>query len=297
MQPQRLADLVADRVQRRQRGHRLLKDDRDAPAADRPHLGAVGRQSARGRSAVPSPRGSANRISPWVIWPLRGRMRMIAWLTTDLPEPDSPTSATVERGRTRNDAPLTARINPPGAAKRTCRSRIVEQIAHACPPAIAAKSGYAGRRSRAPPDWPAVAALSSTPRAAAASAARSTSSVEPVDPAVEADRRARRRAARAASSRRAGRAGSSNRRASCGRARPRGSVAASGPTAVTPVAVISIGVTWRSAVRRPKSANSAANPATIAVAAGAERGNRQDRGCRHETGGGAQIVADHRALG
>ena len=54
-----------------------------------------------------------------VITALRGKMRRIVWLTTDFPEPASPTSATDERGRTRNETPVTARINPPGATKRT----------------------------------------------------------------------------------------------------------------------------------------------------------------------------------
>ena len=44
MEAQRLCNLIADRVQRRQRGHRLLKDDRNPAAADRPHLRAVARQ-------------------------------------------------------------------------------------------------------------------------------------------------------------------------------------------------------------------------------------------------------------
>ena len=39
-----LADLIADRVERRERGHRLLENDRDASAADRPHRLAVGLQ-------------------------------------------------------------------------------------------------------------------------------------------------------------------------------------------------------------------------------------------------------------
>jgi hypothetical protein len=43
VQPQRLADLVADGVQRRERAHRLLEDDRDPSAADRAPLRAVGR--------------------------------------------------------------------------------------------------------------------------------------------------------------------------------------------------------------------------------------------------------------
>ena len=42
VQPHRLADLVPDRVQGRERGHRLLEDHRDPAAADRPHRGAVG---------------------------------------------------------------------------------------------------------------------------------------------------------------------------------------------------------------------------------------------------------------
>ena len=44
MQMQRLADLVADRVDRRERGHRLLEDDGDAAAADGAHGAAVARQ-------------------------------------------------------------------------------------------------------------------------------------------------------------------------------------------------------------------------------------------------------------
>ncbi len=44
------------------------------------------------------------------------------WLTTDLPEPDSPTTATVEAGRMRKLTPRTASMKPPGVANRTCRS-------------------------------------------------------------------------------------------------------------------------------------------------------------------------------
>jgi hypothetical protein len=44
VQQQRLADLVADRVQRRQRGHRLLEDHAHAAAAQRADLAAVARQ-------------------------------------------------------------------------------------------------------------------------------------------------------------------------------------------------------------------------------------------------------------
>ena len=42
VQPQRLDELIADRVHRAHRRHRLLRDQRDLAAADRPHLVAVG---------------------------------------------------------------------------------------------------------------------------------------------------------------------------------------------------------------------------------------------------------------
>ena len=44
------------------------------------------------------------------------------WLSTDLPEPDSPTTASVVAGRMRKLTPLTARIAPAGVANWTCRS-------------------------------------------------------------------------------------------------------------------------------------------------------------------------------
>src|SRR5262249_46180535 len=74
-------------------------------------------------TTAPPGLGSANKTSPPVITALRGKIRRIVWLTTDFPEPDSPTRATVERGRIRNEIPVTALIEPPGAAKLTWRSR------------------------------------------------------------------------------------------------------------------------------------------------------------------------------
>ena len=44
------------------------------------------------------------------------------WLSTDLPEPDSPTTASVVAGRMRKLTPLTAWIAPAGVANWTCRS-------------------------------------------------------------------------------------------------------------------------------------------------------------------------------
>ena len=42
MQPDNLADLLLDRVQRIERRHRLLKDNRNSPAADGAQLCFVG---------------------------------------------------------------------------------------------------------------------------------------------------------------------------------------------------------------------------------------------------------------
>ena len=51
--------------------------------------------------------GSENRMRP-VTLAVRGRMPMTAWLMTDFPEPDSPTSAVTLPGRMRKLARLTA---------------------------------------------------------------------------------------------------------------------------------------------------------------------------------------------
>ena len=55
---------------------------------------------------------------------VRGRMPITAWLITDLPEPDSPTSAVTLPGRMRKLARLTAWILPPSSAKVMPRSSI-----------------------------------------------------------------------------------------------------------------------------------------------------------------------------
>jgi hypothetical protein len=71
VQPQRLLDLVADGVHRRERGHRLLEDHADAPAAQRPDLLALGGSSGDVDRTARRP-GSRNRISPPVTPPARG---------------------------------------------------------------------------------------------------------------------------------------------------------------------------------------------------------------------------------
>ena len=98
MQAQSLADLVADRVQRRQGAHRLLEDDRDPPAANRAPLGAVLRQRGEVDELRPRFLGSLKKIDPPVILALAGRMPRMACEITVLPEPLSPTTASVRLG-------------------------------------------------------------------------------------------------------------------------------------------------------------------------------------------------------
>ena len=53
---------------------------------------------------------------------------MIACAVTDLPEPDSPTSATVLPGRTRNERPFTASTRPAMVRNSTDRSLMREKV-------------------------------------------------------------------------------------------------------------------------------------------------------------------------
>src|SRR5687768_12963172 len=73
--------------------------------------------------------GSRNTISPDSMRAMRGRMPMIDCATTDLPEPDSPTSATVPPAGMRNDTPSTALTTPASTSRCTLRSRTVMRSA------------------------------------------------------------------------------------------------------------------------------------------------------------------------
>ena len=110
-----------------------------------------------------------------VISPTIGRMPMMAWLITDLPDPDSPTSATVPPCGTRNETPRTASSRPPAMLKEILRFSYLQQIAHR-------------RRSvcrPAPATWPMAARLArvtssmSSRWSRAARAARATISSKP----------------------------------------------------------------------------------------------------------------------
>ena len=48
---------------------------------------------------------------------------MMAWAMTDLPDPDSPTRATLDPWPMRKDTPLTARTTPSSTWNSTSRSR------------------------------------------------------------------------------------------------------------------------------------------------------------------------------
>ena len=85
MQHQAFAQLPFERVQRVQRGHRFLKDEADVIAA---HAGAAWPRRRRPvRAPVIADRAGAR--------PPRPSRPTVDSAVTDLPEPDSPTSATV----------------------------------------------------------------------------------------------------------------------------------------------------------------------------------------------------------
>ena len=64
---------------------------------------------------------AVSSIDPLDIDACGGRRPIIAWLITDLPEPDSPTRATVEPFGTLKEAFLTARTRPSGKSKPTSK--------------------------------------------------------------------------------------------------------------------------------------------------------------------------------
>ena len=66
----------------------------------------------------------SNMMDPPVISPLPGSRSMIAWAVVDLPEPDSPTIATVSPGMIVKSTPLTAGTMPLWVLKPTLRPRI-----------------------------------------------------------------------------------------------------------------------------------------------------------------------------
>ena len=108
VQPDRLDDLVTDRVHRAERGHRLLEDEPDLAAVDRAHLGAIGLElreidrvvafsPSRHLAVLPTDFARRSRISPPTMRPGRSTMRMIERAVTLLPQPLSPTIPSVRR--------------------------------------------------------------------------------------------------------------------------------------------------------------------------------------------------------
>jgi hypothetical protein len=86
-----------------------------------PRMSCISRLAGSSREmsiSVPGRRsGSRNTISPDSMRAMRGRMLMIDCATTDLPEPDSPTSATVRPAGTRNEIPSTAFTVPASTSR------------------------------------------------------------------------------------------------------------------------------------------------------------------------------------
>ena len=107
---------------------------------------------SRGGFFVP---GAVKRILPDVMCAVFGRMPIIACAVTDFPEPDSPTSATVEPGRIRNEMPIRARA----PSCRDCRIRWKDpEPRSGLLPTFSPPAAYhCGGRAAAPsPDQPAI---------------------------------------------------------------------------------------------------------------------------------------------
>ena len=141
--PDGLGDLLADRVHRVQRRHRLLEDHRDLVAADALHLAVAERRRGRGpRRGSGCPRGSR---------PGGSIRRMIESAVTDLPLPDSPTTPSVWPASSSKSTPSTARIEP----RARCGTRSAgSRPAAAQPCAPHGVGGSSGRARRAHGDVP-----------------------------------------------------------------------------------------------------------------------------------------------
>ena len=108
MQQQDLGDLLFDRVQRIERGHRFLEHDGDVVAAYAPHV-AFGEAQQLAALEGDAARGMArHRV---------GQELEVDSAVTDLPEPDSPTSATVSPLPMSNDTRSTASVARPAMAE------------------------------------------------------------------------------------------------------------------------------------------------------------------------------------
>ena len=92
-----------------------------APPRSRRIRRLSGSSAAMSTSGRPSRR---RRIEPERMAAARGRMPMTACAVTDLPDPDSPTSATVRPCGTEKDTPSTAVTAPPGVLNSIARFSI-----------------------------------------------------------------------------------------------------------------------------------------------------------------------------
>ena len=114
---QRLRDLIADREDRVERGHRLLEDEADLGAAHAAHLALGERQQVASLEDGPGRRA---------IRPGGCTSRMIDSAVTDLPLPDSPTRPSVSPGATLEadvDRPPARTVRPIEAGGEVRRPR------------------------------------------------------------------------------------------------------------------------------------------------------------------------------
>ena len=117
----RLDDLVPDRVDRAERGHRLLGNERDLA----PRIARISgpRGASRARSTTVVGTSGRNRIWPETIRPGDSTRWRTALIATDFPQPLSPTIPSTWPGKTSKLRPSTARTTPSSMKKDTRRSR------------------------------------------------------------------------------------------------------------------------------------------------------------------------------
>ena len=142
VQLERLADLVADPEHRVQRRHRLLEDH-----ADLARRGRARSAASRSREQVAAVEAGSRRVDAPAASASRRRSESAV---TDLPQPDSPTSASVSPAASARSTPRTAGTAPASVAKATRRSRTSSSGAGA----HRARSAAAGSARRAGPRRP-----------------------------------------------------------------------------------------------------------------------------------------------
>ena len=123
VQPNRLDDLVTDGVHRAERGHRLLEDEPDLAAVDRPHLRAIGLELHQIDRALSSSPSSCSRLA---VLPSRSAFPLQQDLTAD----DTPRAIDDAHDRARGDtlAAATLADDPERPARKNVEAGAIDRL-------------------------------------------------------------------------------------------------------------------------------------------------------------------------